>query len=392
MRRATHLTLIMILLLPVAAKAQSGLRGQIFLPHGAPLQRVIRFSLRTDDGTFNETYFTDEQGRIGIPQQLGVPFTITVEGDGETYDTTVLYFDPGTAGRYIVIHLKPHTPKATSPPGVVNLSAVDQRVSPRAREAYESALKLLQAQQYEQALEPLKQAISLQKDYFHAYTDLGVLYMKLNKLEQAEAALRQAIKINESLYLPQLNLAVVYNKMGKYKESIELLSKLERNQPDLEQKTSAPLIEALIGARQWTQAEERLRKGLEMKDADAVDLKIKLGMVLMRQDKAAAAADVLREAVKAEPDNALAQFNLGAALLQDGRLDESEQALRRAYELKGAGMPGAQFLLGQVYFNKKDYQKSLEAFRAYLRDLPDAPNAAQVKEAIQKLEAALKKK
>lgn len=392
MRRATHLTLIMILLLPAAAMAQAGFRGQIFLPHGAPLQRVIRFSLRTDDGTFNETYFTDEQGRIGIPQQLSVPFTITIESDGETYDTTILYFDPGTAGRYIVIHLKPYTRKTSPPPGVVNLSAVDQKVSPKAREAYESALKLLQAQQYEQALEPLKQAISLQKDYFHAYTDLGVLYMKLNKLEQAEGALRQAIKINESLYLPQLNLAMVYNKMGKYKESVELLSKLERNQPDLGPKTNAPLIEALIGAQQWTQAEERLRKGLEMKDADDVDLKIKLGLVLLRQDKAAAAADVLREAVKTEPDNALAHFNLGAALLQAGRLDESEQALRRAYELKGAGMPGAQFLLGQVYFNKKDYQKSVEAFRAYLRDLPDAPNAAQVKEAIQKLEAALKKK
>ena len=393
MKRAIQLALVMILLLPVvSAEPQAGFRGQIFLPNGAPLQRVIRFSLRTDNGTFNEIFFTDEQGRIGISQQLGVAFTITVESDGETYDKTTLFFDPTTSGRYIVIHLKPLKREPTTPPGVVDLNAVDQKVAPKAKESYESALKLLQAQQYEQALEPLKQAISLQKDYFHAYTDLGVLYMKLNKLNEAEDALRHAIKINDRVYLPQINLAMVYNKMGRYKESVELLNKLERNHPDLSAKTNSHLVEALIGAQQWGQAEEQLQKGLAMKDADVIDLKIKLGVVLLRQDKAGAAADVLREAIKTEPDNALAQFNLGAALLATGQLDESERALRRAYEIKGAGMPGAQFLLGQVYYQKKDYQKAIEAFQAYLHDLPDAPNAAQVKEAIQKLEAALKKK
>jgi Flp pilus assembly protein TadD len=398
MKRATQFILIqsiliMILLLPVAtAEAQAGFRGQIFLPNGAPLQRVIRFGFRTDDGTFNEVFFTDEQGRIGISQQLNVPFTITVESDGETYDTTVLRFDPTTSGRHIVIHLKPFTRASSTPPGVVNLNAVDQKVSPKAKEAYESALKLLQAEQYEQAIEPLKQAISLQKNYFHAYTDLGVLYMKLNKLDEAEDALRHAIKINERVYLPHLNLAMVYNKQGKYKESVELLGKLESSHPDLAPKINPPLVEALIGAQQWARAEEQLRKGLDMKEADEVDLKIKLGLVLLRQDKAAAAADVLGETVKMEPDNALAQFNLGAALLQIGKLDQSEQALLHAYKIKGKQMPGAQFLLGQVYFQKKDYQKAIEAFKAYLRDMPDAPNAAQVKEAIQKLEDALKKK
>jgi tetratricopeptide (TPR) repeat protein len=392
MKRAIHLTLVMILLLPVAsAKSQAGIRGQVFLPNGAPIQRVIRFSVRTDTGTFNEVFFTDEQGRIGIPQQLGVPFTITFQSDGETYDTTTLYFDPATSGRYIVIHLSPLRRETPPPPGVVDLTAVDQKVTPKAKESYESALKLLQAQQYEQAVEPLKQAIALQKDYFHAHTDLGVLYMKLNKLNEAEDALRRAIKINDRVYVPQLNLAMVYNKMGKYKESVELLSKLERNHPDLAAKTNAPLVEALIGAQQWAQAEEHLQKGLALKDADVIDLKIKLGVVLLRQDKAGAAADVLREAIKTEPDNALAHFNLGAALLATGQFDESERALKRAYEIKGASMPGVQFLLGQVYYQKKDYPKAIEAFQAYLRDLPDAPNAAQVKEAIQKLEAALKK-
>ena len=55
-------------------------------------------------------------------------------------------------------------------------------------------------------------------------------------------------------------------------------------------------------------------------------------------------------------------------------------------------MPGAQLLLGDLYFQKKDYPKAIEAFKAYLRDLPSAPNAAQVKEAIEKLGRAVDKK
>ena len=66
-------------------------------------------------------------------------------------------------------------------------------------------------------------------------------------------------------------------------------------------------------------------------------------------------------------------------------------ALRRAYELKGTAMPGVQFLLGEVYYQKKDYAKAIEAFETYLRVLPDAPNAAQVREAIDRLRKALKK-
>jgi tetratricopeptide (TPR) repeat protein len=64
-------------------------------------------------------------------------------------------------------------------------------------------------------------------------------------------------------------------------------------------------------------------------------------------------------------------------------LDEAETALRRAYQLDGTRMPGAQLQLGQLYFRKKDYPKAIEAFEAYLRDLPNAPNAGQVREAVQ---------
>jgi tetratricopeptide (TPR) repeat protein len=364
----------------------------MYLPNGAPLHKIIRFTVRTDDGGRNEILFTDSNGRIEVVQTLNVPYTIIVESDEETYATTSVSFDPAYSGKYITVHLKPLEPKASYAPGVVTVNSTDQNVAPKAKEIYESALELIKSQQYDQAVEPLKNAISLQPNYFHAYNDLGVLYMKLNKLDLAVDALRRAIKINDKIYLPQLNLGIVLNRQSKFKEAADILTKVERANPDRLSKINPALIEATMGAQRWTDAEVEIKKALTLKELDIVDLKIKLGTVLMRQGKFDDAAVVLREAVQARPDSALANLDLGGTLLQIGSLDEAEALLRKAYEIKGSTMAGAQLLLGTLYFKKKDYPKAIEAFTIYLRDLPDAPNAAQVKEAIEKLRNATEKR
>jgi len=212
--------------------------------------------------------------------------------------------------------------------------------------------------------------------------------MKLNQLDLAADALRHAIKINDKIYLPQLNLGIVLNRQSKFKEAADILTKVERTNPDRLSKINPALIEATMGAQRWPEAETEIKKALTLNELDIVDLKIKLGTVLMRQGKFDAAALVLREAVEARPDSALANLDLGGTLLQTGSLDEAEALLLKAYKIKGSSMAGAQLLLGTLYFKKKDYPKALEAFTTYLRDLPDAPNAAQVKEAIEKLRQA----
>ena len=353
------------------------------MPDGSPVQKPTRFTLLTDNGMRTEIFYTDSNGRIAIPR-ISFPYTILVETDGESYDTTTASFNPVTAGNYIVVNLRPVTAARSSKPGTVRADAVDANVSPKAKQVYEEATKLLQAEKYDEASKLLKRAISLQPDYVTAHNDLGAVYMKLNQLDKAEETLRHAITLNDNWYLPKLNLGLVLNRQRKHQEAAKLLTELENKHPD-QPKIHPPLIEALIEARQWPQAKEELQKALSLKGADTVDLKIKLGMVDLRQGNFVTAVAAFREATSAEPDNALAQFNLGAALLESNDLDGAETALRRAYQIEGARMPGAQLQLGQLYFRKKDYPKAIEAFELYLRDLPNAPNAAQVREAVNKL-------
>ncbi|MEK6288704.1 MAG: tetratricopeptide repeat protein [Acidobacteriota bacterium] len=386
--QALHI-LLGIFCLAFVANAQLGIRGQMFMPDGSPIQKPTRLTLLTDNGMRTEIFYTDSNGRIALPR-INVPYTILVETDGESYETTTVSFNPVHAGNYIVVNLRPLTAANPSKPGTVKADALGANVSPKAKLAYEEATKLLQAGKYDEASELLKRVISLQPDYVQAHNDLGAVFMKLDQLDKAEETLRHAIKLNDRWYLPQLNLGVVLNRQRKHKEAAKLLTNLRNNHPD-QTKIHPPLVEALIEAHEWRQAEEELGKALAVKGADAVDLKIKLGMVTLRQNKFDAAVTAFREATFAEPENALAQFNLGAALLESGNLDEAETALRLAYRIEGAKVPGAQLQLGQLYFRKKNYPKAIEAFETYLRDLPNAPNAGQVKEAVEKLRQALNK-
>jgi len=94
--------------LTVAVSAQLGIRGQIFMPDGSPVQKPTRFTLLTDNGTRTEIFYTDSNGRIAIPR-INFPYTILVETDAESFATTTVSFNPVHAGNYIVVNLKPLT-------------------------------------------------------------------------------------------------------------------------------------------------------------------------------------------------------------------------------------------------------------------------------------------
>jgi Flp pilus assembly protein TadD len=394
-RKKWFLSMICLLVtlngLTIFAAAQRGLRGQVYLPNGSPLQKVTRLKIRTDDGMRDDYFFTDSNGRIFLPSPPAGPFKIIAESDGTSYDTTTLSFDARFSGNFINLKLNPLTSITTALPKDTSLPDVDKKVSPQARQAYDKGLSLIQAGQYESAIDPLKEAIAKQKDYFQAHNDLGVVYLKLNRLDEAEQTLRAAIKISDKAHFPQLNLGLVLNKQGRYKDAVQILRALQNRFPDLGQVYS-PLIEALIGGQDWQAAEAEIQKAMKMSGADLVDLQVKLGTVEMRQGKFEPAVVVLKKATAAEPNNAQAHFMLGAALQQLNQTEECEKELTKAYELGGAQMAGAQLLLGQLYFQKNEYQKAVTAFEIYLRDVPNAPNAAQIKEVIGQLRDALKKK
>jgi tetratricopeptide (TPR) repeat protein len=80
-----------------------------------------------------------------------------------------------------------------------------------------------------------------------------------------------------------------------------------------------------------------------------------------------AAEEAYRKALEAE-QNLQAVYNLGNALLQQGRLKEALSRYERVAEMaEEEGLKAdAHYNLGHVYFQMKQYQKSMQAFKAAL--------------------------
>jgi Flp pilus assembly protein TadD len=150
---------------------------------------------------------------------------------------------------------------------------------------------------------------------------------------------------------------------------------------------------ALSGAGETIQAEKIYQPILQLKDLPTLTkatVHFKLGFGLNRQGKFAEAVSEFDKAIALNPSIANAHMHLGGALMQLRQTERAERELLRAYELGGSAAAGAQLLLGHLYYEQKKSADAQKAFEQYLKDLPSAPNAAQVTQLIASLKAAPK--
>ena len=364
------------------------------MPSGTLPPRPIRFTLTRDDGRI-EVVFTDTKGKFQVTGDLirDADYIVTVETDGATYDTTVATFRivRGTPV-YTTVFLRPFTGKSTTAPGVVDVRGMEVNVPKDAVAAYEAGLKALTDGQTETAITELKRALKLSPHYLRALNDLGVLYLQLNRLSEAAELFAQAVKLDENFYLARLNLGVVLHRQGKDKEAVRVLALLYEKNRSMKG-VALSYADALLGVAELAKAEQVLRGAVNESINDnsvQVDLHFKLGMILNRQDRFDEAAVELKKAVTINDSAANAQLLLGATLLQLNRLDEAEKSLLRAYDVAGAGAGNAQMFLGQLYLMQQKYPAALKAFEQYLKDVPGATNAVQIKAVIEKLKTAIK--
>jgi Flp pilus assembly protein TadD len=382
------------MILAVLILAQAPPAIQIFMPGGTLPPRPIRFTLSRDDGRI-EVVFTDTKGKFQVTGDLirDADYIITVESDGATYDTTVATFRivRGTPV-YTTVFLRPFTGKSKTVPGVVDVRGMDVNVAKDAVAAYEAGMKALGAGQTDAAITQLKRAVKLAPHYLRALNDLGVLYLQLNRLPEAAELFAQVVKLDESFLVARLNLGVVLHRQGKDNEAMQTLATLYEKDRAMKG-VALSYADALLAVAQLAKAEQVLRGALNESTNDnaaQVDLHFKLGVILNRQDRFDEAAVELRKAVTINDTAANAHLLLGATLLQLNRLDEAEKSLLRSYEVAGPGAGNAQMFLGQLYLMQQKPALALKAFEQYLKDIPDAVNAAQIKAEIEKLKTATK--
>ena len=366
---------------------------QIFMPNGGIPGRALMMTVVSDQGR-TDLVITNSGGIYSMrtPTAGAVNYTVTVKGDNQTFDTTSSSFriEKNSPGRFFVF-LKPMAAAAKPVNGVIDAATLESNVPSKAHAAYQRAMESIGKGQLEVAIGSLLEAIRLYPEYVRARNDLGVVYMKLNRLDEAAATFRQASEINKRFFHPRLNLGMVLTQQRKYKEALEVLEPLyEENHGMLEVRLA--YARALEGAGLLADAEKIYRSTLESKNlplATQADMHFCLGVVLNRQRKFGDAVTELQKAIAID-DAANSHLQLGAALMLLEQPNAAEHELLRAYELGGQSAGAAQLLLGNLYYAQQRFSDAQRALEQYLKDVPFAPNAPQVTKAIADLKTKSK--
>jgi tetratricopeptide (TPR) repeat protein len=141
-----------------------------------------------------------------------------------------------------------------------------------------------------------------------------------------------------------------------------------------------------LGARLMTQdrldeAAEELRTAITI-DPKAFNPRLNMGMVFVKQHEFAQGASELRTALSLDPSSASAHFYLGLALVGIDDPDHAEKEFKTAYAIGGTEYALALFHLGELYLNRGEREAALKAFQQYLTEVPNATNAAHVRQMI----------
>jgi tetratricopeptide (TPR) repeat protein len=384
----------LLLLCPAPAWAQGPSAIQFFMPGGGLPTRSLRFTLILPDGR-QEILLTDTKGKFSITGDLvrQGEYSLNIEGDKRTFETTSLRFRlPRGAISYQPVFLRPM--KSVAPTkAAADVAEYDKKTPPEARAVHEQATKLANQNKPDEAISEFTRALAIYPQSVRALNELGMLYLKLNRLDEAAAAFTQAVSLNARFYPPQLNLALLRHRQGRYDEAIALFHQLLKDYPTL---SSARVVyaESLGATQQWDEAEQQLREALKDPSLGGVErasAHLRLGLKLNRDARYQSAAAEFQQTIALSPNSPTAHLYLGSALVQLKKSEDAERELLKAYELGGKTVAVAQLMLGQLYHDQQKFELALRAFEKFLTDMPNASNAAQVRQTVETLKAMVNK-
>ena len=186
------------------------------------------------------------------------------------------------------------------------------------------AVSYLELDKYQEAVDPLKQAIKIKPDNAKAYFLLGFSYSELDKYKEAVDAFKKGIKLQPDDDQAHYDLGMSYGMLGKWKEAVDALKQVIRIKPD------DAIAHYYIGLAykklyKWKEVVDASKQAINLKPdfADAhLNLGIAYGMLYKNQE----AIDALKQAISIKPDSAEAHINLGLVYMtikdKDSAFDE----------------------------------------------------------------------
>jgi len=277
--------------------------GTVFGPSGRPLQQRVRIRLSTM--TRGDRVFTsNENGAFAF---RGLPvgsYTITIDREAEykPYTTSVDVIQPSGGGRptpaIVTVNIRLEY-KDRNKVGIVNAELLS--VPAKARIHYEKGIEKSQKGLREAAIEEFKQAIAEHPSFTLAFNELGVQYLKLNRIEEADQAFQSALKINPDSFAALTNRGIANAMMKRYGEAVPILRKALK-QDDQSAVCHYFLGQALANLGLFDEAEKELLVSLKLGKEQMKEAHRILAIIYSSRGAKKQAAKELETYLKLAPD------------------------------------------------------------------------------------------
>jgi tetratricopeptide (TPR) repeat protein len=262
--------------------------------------------------------------------------------------------------------------------------------------AFNYGMALTSLGQFETAIPPLQKAVAGRPSDGAAHMNLGICYIGLGRTEDGVAELQKTIQTDPKNAEALFQLALAYHKLNQPDKAAESLRWLSERNAD------SPKIHLYIGralriAKSFPEAEKEIDKALAL-DPHFAEAQFELGVIQRAEGHAEDAEKSFKEAlrlhpevpkynqglaqlylmqfhdvdkalpyfktvVEFNPDNAMAEVDLGDAYLKKGDIPDAEKALRHAIELD-AKVSRPHFLLGTLLRRQGKKEESAKEFAA----------------------------
>jgi tetratricopeptide (TPR) repeat protein len=231
---------------------------------------------------------------------------------------------------------------------------------------------------YAVAIKILEKAINDNKKNVDLYLELADAHIRENKLSEAEIIVNRARKLDEKepriyltlgdMYFAQKVFALAQtnyeqalsldsenmNAMLKLAESYQRLANQEPPGSELADELFTMCL------KQYNQVTKR-----DPKNAKAL---LEQGKILFWSQKYADAANVLYAYSQLRPDGSLGRWFLAQSLLEYGKCDSASSHLQYAAQTIDTVKVKAQILLGQCYYNQKEYGLASQTYDKVYND------------------------
>jgi tetratricopeptide (TPR) repeat protein len=247
---------------------------------------------------------------------------------------------------------------------------------------FENAVAALSKGDYTAAERGFQEILRNSPNHVPSWQNLGLVYARTGRFERSVATYRHALELSPGNASVLLNLGLAYMKEESYAQALPVFETLFTVEPGSLSVRDIHLLYPLsagylrqnrteeaprrlqtflstvppaaanlvlcklsyIGER-LDRAEDQCRKTLAL-DPNFAGAHLELAKVLLNQ-RSPEAGKELNAAIQEDPSDPEAVYDLGAALLQDGRVQESLQYLDRAQRLN-PGFWGSYFNLGKA--------------------------------------------